>query len=239
MHTPFTFSLTSRMTTMPRIIHRAAVSVAALATLLAAPARTTEAQIVVQPTNNAPLYGFGADPFVPTVGQTFIAQNAFLTSFSFFLSADANTVAADQLPFTAYIAAWDGTSAVGPLLFTGPLWLGPSGVGQRYQASSNGIALTPGASYIAFLSVSGLGAPLDAMAAIELSDSNAAGGELVFAMNGDDLSALTQGGAWASAGVQAQFEARFSATTVPEPATFVLFAAGLAIVGIAARRRMA
>ena len=147
-------------------------------------------------------------------------------------------MAADQLPFTAYIAAWDGASAVGPMLFTGPVWLGPTGVGQRYQASSMGIALTPGASYIAFLSVSGLGAPLDAMAALELSDSNAAGGELVFAMNGDDLSALTQGGAWASAGVQAQFEAHFSATTVPEPTTLVLVAAGLALVGVSRRRRV-
>lgn len=230
------------MTTMSRsfarFLTRAATYAAALTTLLALPARATHAQIVVQPTNNAPLYGFGADPFVPTIGQTFIAQNNYLTSFAFFLSADANTVAADQLPFTAYIAAWDGTSAVGPVLFTGPLWLGPTGVGQRYQANHSGIALTMGASYIAFLSVSGLGAPIDAMAALELSDSNAAGGELVFATNGDDLSALTQGGAWSSAGVQAQFEARFSATTVPEPATLVLVAAGLALVGVSARRRV-
>lgn len=230
------------MTTMSRFtsrcLTRAALAAAAITSLLAAPVQSAHAQIVVQPTNNAPLYGFGADPFVPTIGQTFIAANTYLTSFSFFLSADANTVAADQLPFTAYIAAWDGTSAVGPMLFTGPVWLGPTGVGQRYQASSMGIALTPGASYIAFLSVSGLGAPLDAMAALELSDSNAAGGELVFAMNGDDLSALTQGGAWASAGVQAQFEAHFSATTVPEPTTLVLVAAGLALVGVSRRRRV-
>lgn len=228
------------MTTMSRTsraVARTAFAVAALTTLLAAPVQSVQAQLVVQPTNNAPLYGFGADPFVPTIGQTFIAANNFLTSFSFFLSADANTTAADQLPFTAYIAAWDGTSAVGPLLFTGALWLGPTGVGQRYQANSNGIALTPGASYIAFLSVSGLGAPLDANAALELSDSNAAGGELVFAMNGDDLSALTQGGAWSSAGVQAQFEAHFSATTVPEPGSMGLLAVGLAMVCIGARRK--
>jgi len=206
---------------------------------LALPARVAHAQIVSQPTNNAPLYGFGADPFVPTIGQTFVAANSYLTSFSFFLTADANTVSADQLPFAAFLAAWDGTSAVGPLLYAGPALLGPTGVGQRYQVQSQGIALTPGAFYVAFLSVSGLGAPAGAMAAVELSDDASAGGELVFAQNGDDLDALTQGGAWSGAGVQAQFEATFSPTTVPEPATVVLFAAGMLVVGLATRRRRA
>lgn len=204
------------------------------------------AQSISQAPNAGPLYGFGAGS-VATIGQSFVAGGPFLTGFSFWLSNEAslgtgdNTPNADQLTFQAYLAEWDGTAVVGPLLFGSGLSNGPVSPSQKFTFAMAPLAVTSGTQYIAFLVASNLSLP-DASAGVLLSDANVSDVQGFYAFSGD-LDALVNGGAaeWQDlGGLQLGFAATFSqSATVPEPSTGALLGGAVVLLVAAARRRRA
>ncbi len=224
-------------------ISRRLVAACAATTLAAAP---LSAQSFTQAPDGGPLYGFGAGTS-PTIGQSFVASGPFLTGFSFWLSNEAslgtgnNTPSADQITFQAYLAEWDGTAVVGPLLFSSGLYNGPGSPSQKFTFAMAPLAVTSGTSYIAFLVASNLSLP-DASAGVLLSGADVSGGQGFFGFSGD-INELATGGAaqWQDlGGLQLGFAATFSqSATVPEPSTGALLAGTVVLLVAAARRRQA
>ncbi len=228
-----------------RHVRRAMMAVAA--TMATLSTTSLRAQAITQGSNGNVTYGFGV-PSAATIGQTFVGGAGALTGFSLWLSNEfgVNTPSASALQIRGYVMAWNGTRAIGPILYTSGTRVGPTAAAQQFQFATPNIPMTPGARYVAFLSTSGLFSnivPRPAQAAVWLSDNASSGGGLVFTDNGDDLG-LVSSQDWDYTGdpsFQSQFQAAFSGTVVPEPATLVLMASGLLVLGgwSAARRRRA
>jgi hypothetical protein len=190
--------------------------------------------------------GAGAfgEPNAATFGQTFIAPaDAFrLDRFTFFLAYGGDDAVrnppAGPARFAGYVAAWDGTKASGPLLFasgerqlttpeTGPNTFTP------VSFETGGIRVTPGLTYVAFLSASGFFDGLEDNTGVAFENDTFAGGNMVSLPNGDDFSQVFTT-VWRSglAPGDAGFVAELS--PVPEPSTMLLV--GTALAAAAARR---
>jgi hypothetical protein len=126
-----------------------------------------------------------------TYGQTFTAPETSspLTEFTFYLD-DYNP---DVIDFAAYVMAWDGTKATGPVLYSSAMQstTGTSGF-DTLTFNTGELILTPGQQYVAFLSasnffdgVSGTGQ----MGYISNDVYNA--GMFVYLNNGSDFNSLT------------------------------------------------
>ncbi len=230
-------------------LSRGLVAAFAATSLLAAP---LSAQSIEQPAvTGTPTfeYFFGnlGGGYLPVFGQTFLAAGPFLNSFSFWLSNEPEdefggtlTPNADQLTFQAYVAQWNGSAIVGPLLFSSPAQAGPTAVSQRYTFNTGALAVNAGTSYIAFVLVPDLGL-MSASAAFEGSGDTSAQGEFVLGFT-NDLNALTSGDSneWSGTGSQLRFKATFSqSATVPEPSTGALMGGAVVLLVAAARRRRA
>ena len=230
-----TMFATSQLGSSARIATR--VVAAAIVTLTTALPTTSRAQAINQGSNGTVAYGFGVQsPNVATMGQTFVGRGGVLTGFSFWLSNEfgVNTPNASALQMRGYLLAWNGSRAVGPILYSSSVRTGPVALSQQYQFDMN-ITMTPGARYVAFLSTSGLFAsiaPRPAQTAVWLSDNTSSGGAFVYTNSGDDLG-LVSSADWdytGDPGFQAQFQATFRASVVPEPASVMLMAGGLLLL---------
>ena len=95
---------------------------------------------------------FGALPASTVFGQSFTVPTGtpLLNSFSFWLNAGGGWQ--PNITFSAYVMAWDGTKAVGPVLWKSLPLAGPTTAMQRYDFKLPSLALAPGGQYIAFLS---------------------------------------------------------------------------------------
>ena len=95
---------------------------------------------------------FGALPASTVFGQSFTvpAGTPLLNSFSFWLNAGGGWQ--PNVTFAAYVMGWDGSKAVGPVLWKSAAFSGPTTTMQRYDFKVPSLALTPGGQYIAFLS---------------------------------------------------------------------------------------
>ncbi len=180
------------------------------------------------------LVGNFGEPNAATVGQTFIAPAAGqLERFTFYLFHDTDTGPAR---FKAYVSAWDGEKPTGPLLYTsGEQQLTTPHVATPVTFDTRGVPMTPGLSYVAFLSASGLfdGVP-DITSLFILGDTYAGGGHVALG-NGNDFSQVFAR-SWSGLSPRdVAFTAKFSA--VPEPSTMVLLGIGLAAAASARRRR--
>src|SRR5262245_20636898 len=99
-------------------------------------------------------------PNTATYGQTFVVPSSdnVLNSFSFFLR---DLGGGPDLEFQGYVAAFDPTIGVarivGANLFTSAVRSGPTTTSTftRYDFDVGGLALTPGSTYVAYLSTSG------------------------------------------------------------------------------------
>lgn len=128
--------------------------------------------------------------------------------------------------------AWDDDSASGAQLFSSPVVDRSINGFQLTTFDTGGIALTPGASYVLFASISGLqGAGLGSWGR---PDGNVySGGEFVLLDNGMDASMWTTS-AWVTGdngpGGDLAFEATFAShsNSVPEPSPLLLIGAALA-----------
>jgi hypothetical protein len=211
--------------------------IAATATLLAGP---VNAQNINTTTGwNGSNYGapFG-DSNTATYGQTFtLGAGATLNSFTFFLGNYQNGAG---LTFDAYVSAWTGTKATGPVLWSGT---GYSGTGNasmtQYDFVTGSVSLSAG-TYVAFLNASPYISGDENLQTMGLNYGDVlAGGSWVYSNNGSNFASLYSND-WNVVGVyDAAFMAEFDAptTVTPEPVTMTLLGTGLAGMAAARRRR--
>lgn len=191
-------------------------------------------------------------PNTATYGQTFIApSDNVLQSFSFFLRDIGGGA---DLQFQGYVAAWDPAllRLSGPLLFQSAVRSGPStSAFAQFDFEAGGVALTPGATYVAFVSSSGLFGSIPVTTArtswgfIPTDGTDAyPGGGFVFNNSGDVFSALSTT-SWSPLGAtDLAFEMEFSSvvpTVIPEPSTVLLMGTGMGLLflGMVRKRRRA
>ena len=183
-----------------------------------------------------------------TFGQTFraLVADSSLTSFTFKLGDTTGPIPVD---FDAYVYAWDGAKANGPMLFSaGPFSTIPTNVPNSWETftvHTGAVALIPGAQYVAFFSTSnrfdGILKTTDfAFLRPSFGDGKEDGvnaypdGNFVFLNNQDDFGQITTV-AWnnpAYYGGQPTDDLAFSMTFVPEPSSIALAAFGLAGVAV-------
>ncbi len=185
-----------------------------------------------------PITGFG-EPNAATIGQTFtVGADNVLDDFTFHVDDWLNP---DFVDFEAYVMAWNGAMAAGPVLYQSAAMSttnnGGSGGFEAFTLNTGGLSLTNGAQYVAFFTVSNLfdGAP-GTSAVDAISSNNYAGGNLVFLNNGNNFGLLTTIGWSQIPSFDLSFQMNLS-TAVPEPGTLLLMGLGLAGAALLRRRQ--
>lgn len=171
-------------------------------------------------------------PIGTTMGQIFTLDSAQqLTDWSFF-GRDGRS---GSVNFA--VAAWDGTKAVGPALYsqtlnyisTSPHWFGASNINTNLVAGS----------YVAYVTSA------DTFSKYELYTSSSNGGLAGYLSNtGTTADPLAPGRTWYSAVPgntysNLAYSATFTAAAVPEPESYGLMLAGLGAIAFVVRRRSA
>jgi hypothetical protein len=211
--------------------------------LLAAAAPGAQAVLIdTRPAANNAINSFG-EPATATFGQTVTVPllDTVLDSFSFRLNDSVNP---DTVDFAAYVMAWNGTRATGPILYQSGMKTttnnGGLGGFEEFTFSTGGLPVTAGAKYVLFLSASSFFDSSVGTATMQDSTTNPySGGDFVADNNGSNLASLTAH-AWSfnpGPGIDAAFTASFSAPgPIPEPTTAIFGAGLIGVVGLARRR---
>jgi hypothetical protein len=178
------------------------------------------------------------NPNTATYGETFSAPtngDVNLQDFGFYMG---NPFVAGNILLRAYIATWTGTNA-GTLLFTSPNFDFANTGDAHLTFSTSGLTLTPGASYVAFLSVSELYGQSSGEAYISSGDPTIPGGNFVYYNNGGDFGALFNS-TWDATGLKPDwaFNATFTAGSVPDQANPALLLAIACGALVFARHRL-
>jgi len=164
-----------------------------------------------------------------TIGQTFtVGSDNRLDNFTFYVTSTINDEFTDHLVFGAYVMKWDGSKAIGPILFesghirtTGNLlkW----GF-EQIDVDTGGLHLDVGGRYVAFFSVTDyISGPLSSGWAAYVGEAYA-NGTFVYIDNGSSFSALTTT-PWVTnyPGGDLAFTMSFN---IPEPTTLLLLGLG-------------
>ncbi len=203
------------------------------------------ANIDTTDSNNLNFFPFG-QPNSATYGQTFVpdATDGTLTGFSLYLRGrDSRNTGSGPLNLRGYVAAWDGSKAIGPLLFASPTVTKADSPALQEFAFTTAVPLAVGQAYVAFLSISAL--PVQPRSLFgtpgPLAGNALDSGQFVFLNNGLDFGAVFTDD-WLFIGrddifFKATFDPRPVVPGVPEPATWGLMLAGFGMTGIAVRRR--
>lgn len=186
---------------------------------------------------NGTISPFGS-PNTATYGQTFVSPGQRLNSFSLFLTG--GTPGADLLNFRGFIGTWTG-DRLGSVLWTSDIRTADQvGSLQEIAFNTGSINVMSGITYVAFLSISGLGSQQGGTFSMPTAPNSSIAGNFVFQNNGDNFASLSSAG-WSIPSLDAQFKASFDqVSAVPEPGTWALMILGLGFVGGAmrsARRR--
>ncbi|MFN5516500.1 MAG: hypothetical protein ACK5CA_17645, partial [Cyanobacteriota bacterium] len=132
---------------------------------------------------------FGEDN-TATYGQTFTAGSSPLTEFTFYLNDYSNS---DSVDFAAYVMAWDGTKATGPVLYSSAMWSSAGSSDFEILTFDTGeLILTPGQRYVAFLSASNFFDGEFGTASVGyMSGDVYSDGMFVYSNNGSNFESLT------------------------------------------------
>ncbi|USX19552.1 PEP-CTERM sorting domain-containing protein [Oxalobacteraceae bacterium OTU3REALA1] len=171
------------------------------------------------------------DPDTTSYGQFFTAPGGFLKDFSFHaLSGVGGDVA-------LVVAAWDGSKAVGPALYTSAP-INYEGGSQFLGASGINLALTAGTNYIAYLTVANVASPVAYVTLVGSDTATGLGGGFRY-LNSQLVDPLTLNDDWSDySTLHLAYTATFgTATAVPEPGTYIMLLAGMGMMGVVARRR--
>jgi hypothetical protein len=182
---------------------------------------------------NMAVGSFG-EPNAGTVGQTFIAppDARRLDRFTFYLIY----VEGGPARFSGHVGNWDGAKVTGPLLYaSGERQLTTPLTPIAVTFETGGVPVTPGRSYVAFLSASNFFDGLEDNTNLFLEGNTYGGGGHVALANGNNFSEIFTRNWRGLDPLDLAFVAEF--TPVPEPSTMMLFGTGAAAMAAAARRR--
>ncbi len=172
-----------------------------------------------------------------TYGQTFLVTDpeTVLDDFTYFIDDRPTVDAPDVVTFSAYVAAWDGLRATGPMLFTSdPMSTSNIDGFEQFTVDTGGVALTAGQQYVAFFSVSNHFNDVLGQSIWGLTTNSYADGNFVFMNNADDFGELTTRDWNPKNSYDLAFTMSFS-EPIPEPATVVIWSL-LATMAVAAGR---
>lgn len=179
-------------------------------------------------------------PNTATYGETFSAPtngDNVLNSFSFYM---AGPYVGGDIIMSAYIATWTGSHA-GTLLYTSTPIDYPNTGNAQLVFNTSGINLTPGGSYVMFLSISQYYGQSQGESYISQGLATIPGGNFVYYNNSGDFNALFTNN-WDATGLKPDWAVTLDfgsgSPNVPEPASLFLLGSGLLGVGATIRRKL-
>jgi len=137
------------------------------------------------------------EPDSATYGQTITvpAVDNVLDTFSFWSDDILDNSFPDYVDFAAYVMAWDGNKATGPILWQSIMQTSTNNGGadgfEKFSFDTGGVALTPGEQYVLFLSSSDFFDGSNGVSNTPAGGTAYTGGHFVYMSNGSDFSALT------------------------------------------------